>query len=705
MKNFINEFNYQKFNKKSFFKFIKSFDDAEIVNKRRFKKTIRFVNIPCAFDIECSSFYDAAGNKTAIMYIWQLCINGICFYGRTYKEFWEMLECFRDAGYGAMKRFVFYVHNLSYEFNALHKYMLVGDYFAIDSRKPLYVSDIRGVEFRCSYRLSGYSLAYLGDRMLFKYPVKKSVGDLDYYLLRSPETKLSRKEMGYCINDVRVVTNYIQERLENGQTIANIEITKTGKVRNELYKACLRKGDRKHRKPFIQCMQECTIDSIETYREQKEATSGGFTHSNIINTGKVFRIQDGKGIVGYDISSDYPFFMATRKVPYGQPMKRDVITLREYKNIVNAGFHIIARFRFTDLNSTFIYDYYISQSKCYDYNEHDIRSSNGRVVRCFNHLSTTINEDDFAVIERTYEWSAIRITDVLIYDSNYLPKPFVETVLHFYEQKTTLKGVKGREPEYMNFKEMVNSIYGCMLTDMVRPVYTYQDGMYDVSMGDIWQQIDDYNKKKSRTSAYVWGGYITSGARRKLWEEAILPMAERYVYADTDSCYTIYDESVKAHFDAINEKVIQELEKVSKIRNIPLEKFMPKTIKGIEKPLGVWEADEMKDFKTLGAKRYITRDASGKYAITVAGLSKSAVGYIESEGGFDYFKNGMYIPPSDSGRITATYIDDLREGVMQDYKGAYYKYTIRCGVHFEPAEYNMSMHKLFIEYIKEMLLL
>lgn len=705
MINFINKFNYQKFNSKSFKKFLKRFDDSEIVKKRRNKHTINFVNIPCAFDVEVSSFYDHDNEKTAIMYIWQLCINGICWYGRTYQEFWNMLECVKSAGYGFTKRLVFYVHNLSYEFNVLRKYMDIVDYFAINPRKPLYVVDMRGVEFRCSYHLSGYSLAYLGDHMLFTYPVKKAVGDLDYYKIRSPETELTRAEMGYCINDVRVVCNYIQERIERGQNLGNIELTKTGAVRKDLTRNCIKpKG--KYSNKYINMMQQCGIDSIETYKEQKEVTQGGFTHSSAINTNKTFLMSEGNGVSGADIASDYPFQMAVRYgYPMGQPTKIESVSLEKYKELINKKFCIVARVTFENIRNTFFYDYYISSSKCYDYHEPKMKTSNGRVVSCAGKMTTTITEIDFDIILKTYEWDSIEIYDLLVYTSGYLPKPFVETVLKYYGFKTTLKGVKGREPEYMNYKEMVNSIYGCMLTDMVRPSYTYNDGEYGCEMSDIWQQIDDYNNKKSRTSAFLWGAYVTAFARQKLWNEAIIPMADKFVYADTDSCYALYDDDVKRHFEEVNEKVMNELYEVSRIRGIPLEKFMPKAPDGKEKPLGIWEVDPVKDFKTLGAKRYMTRTKEGKFAITVAGLSKGAVGYIEKNGGFDYFKNHMSIPSSDSGRITATYIDDVRKGVMTDYKGHKYKYNVRCGVHFEPSDYTMSMHRLFIEYLREVAVL
>ena len=57
---------------------------------------------------------------------------------------------------------------------------------------------------------------------------------------------------------------------------------------------------------------------------------------------------------------------------------------------------------------------------------------------------------------------------------------------------------------------------------------------------------------------------------------------------------------------------------------IPLELASPKTIKGIEKPLGVWDYEgNYSRFKTLGAKRYMY-EIDNDIHITVAGVSKKS---------------------------------------------------------------------------------
>ena len=66
----------------------KVFKSAKLVGVRQRAK---YLNVPCAFDIEVSSFYENE-EKRACMYIWMLGLGGYCVVGRTWKEFQDVLE-------------------------------------------------------------------------------------------------------------------------------------------------------------------------------------------------------------------------------------------------------------------------------------------------------------------------------------------------------------------------------------------------------------------------------------------------------------------------------------------------------------------------------------------------------------------------------------------------------------------------------------
>ncbi|HHA4173567.1 TPA: hypothetical protein ACOBU0_002928, partial [Enterococcus faecium] len=85
--------------------------------------------------------------------------------------------------------------------------------------------------------------------------------------------------------------------------------------------------------------------------------------------------------------------------------------------------------------------------------------------------------------------------------------------------------------------------------------------------------------------------------------------------------------------------------------DIEPERLRPKTVAGVEKPIGMWDYEgTYSRFKTLGAKRYLV-EKDGKLEITVAGLSKdNGLDYMLSVAGgdhdkvFDMFNDELYIP-------------------------------------------------------------
>lgn len=165
------------------------------------------------------------------MYIWMMGINDVVYYGRTWdelKNFLDRIEFWTDE----CKKYV-YVHNLAFEFQFLRNAFKFKKVFARKSRKPI-MFDLAdyNFKFRCTLSMSNCSLEKLPD--VYKLPVKKLVGNLDYYKIRNSKTKLSDLELSYCENDCLVVYEYIKKELETYKTLKNIPLTSTGHVRNEL---------------------------------------------------------------------------------------------------------------------------------------------------------------------------------------------------------------------------------------------------------------------------------------------------------------------------------------------------------------------------------------------------------------------------------------------------------------------------------------
>ena len=79
------------------------------------------------------------------------------------------------------------------------------------------------------------SLALLSDTYTH---TKKGVGDLDYNLIRYPNTQLTLKEKLYCYKDVKILTeywyNHIYPTYIKGQKRKWLPLTNTSKVRNDM---------------------------------------------------------------------------------------------------------------------------------------------------------------------------------------------------------------------------------------------------------------------------------------------------------------------------------------------------------------------------------------------------------------------------------------------------------------------------------------
>lgn len=661
------------------------------------KRKVRYYNVPCSFDIETTSFYDN-GEKVGLMYVWQFGIDGRVFIGRTWDEFINLLDRLKGAfDVNIENRLVVYVHNLSFEFQFIRKLFRWHSVFSIDDRKPIYAVTCSGFEFRCSYLLSGYSLAKLGDN-LTTYKCEKMVGDLDYSLRRHSKTPLTKKELKYCFNDVLVVMCYIKERIENDGDITNIPLTKTGYVRNYCRNMCLyegkshKKDSAKKFKSYHDMIKTLSVD-VEEYRQLKRAFMGGFTHSNAINTGKVLN-----DVKSFDFTSSYPYCMISEKFPMGKGriVDADENTFEEYLNMYCCVFDV----QFTGLIPKVNYENYISYSKCFKCVNPII--NNGRIV-CCDMLCTTITNVDYDIIKVCYSWDEIKVGNFRIYQKGYLPTQFIKSIIKLYQDKTQLKGVEGEEVDYMLSKEMLNSCYGMCVTDIARDKIEYENDVWTnrkLTFEELEGELDKYNNSKKRFLFYAWGIFVTAYARRNLFS-GIVEFGNDYIYSDTDSIKVINYNNHMDYINRYNDLTQLKLRKACEYHNLDISELQPKTIKGEIKLLGVWDNDGVYDsFKTLGAKRYMYKTGD-EYHITIAGTSKHlGCKYIKKlKKPFEAFNDGLIIPPKFTGKLTHTYVDEKRDGVIIDYRGVANEYSTLSGVHMEKCQYNLSLASEYIDYL------
>ena len=420
---------------------------------------ISYYRIVFAFDIETTSFTDQVtkndhNEKRSIMYIWQLAINGRCIIGRTWNDFlYVMNHIVERLELSKYKRILCFIHNLSFEFTYICKLFDWLKVFSISKRKPIYALTTNGIEFRCSYLLTNYSLAKLGDQ-LHKYKVSKMVGDLDYSLIRTPLTPLTDEELQYCINDVLVVSAYIKEQIEAEKYIYRIPMTCTGYCRRYVRKKCLY-GERystwrKQYRKYKSLMNSLTL-TLDEYCQLKRAFQGGFTHS--ASEYSTFTVENVDHV---DFTSSYPYCLLSEEYPMSSSEVIDVskISKEELEDYLRR-YCCLFDVTFTNLRPKFKYESYIPAYKCF--NKSLCIVNNGRVHS--GTVSLTITNVDMEIINFAYEFDYMEIANFRIYQKQYLPVELCRSLIELYKKKTELKGVKDKEQEYLVAKGLLNSCY------------------------------------------------------------------------------------------------------------------------------------------------------------------------------------------------------------------------------------------------------
>ena len=667
--------------------------DLPLVTKRKGKKTYKLYNVPCAFDIETTSII-VNDSKTAFMYVWMFGINGISIYGRTWDTFLSLVGKLVDRlGLNEYRRLVCYVHNLEFEFQFIRKLFEWDETFALDERRPIYAITSDGIEFRCSYMLTNSKLEKVGENLI-KFKCKKLVGNLKYSKCRHSKTKLSDKEMRYNINDIRVVMCKIAECLED-EDISTIPLTSTGYVRRDIRKRIQKsKGE----KDYISSL---TLE-VDEYNMLKRAFQGGFTHANCMHSNMTMYDVDS-----YDFTSSYPTVLLG-KMPVSKGVKVEVKSNEEFLSSISSKFAVFdIMFENVRLKDD-MGDAPLSASKCFrngrrlDSGFRDVIIDNGRIREC-DSLITTITDQDFYIIRDFYDYDSFTVSSMYVYEKGYLPKSIIEAVLDYYEGKTQLKDVEGKEYEYQLSKALLNAIFGMFVMDPCKPHYLYDGNSWGVENSSVEDMIDSYNNSKSRTTFYPWGVWCTAIARRNLFT-GIYECGDDYIYSDTDSMKIQNASDHMEYINAYNETIKTKLYLCLDYYGIDHNRISPRTKDGEIKTMGVWDFDGHYDkFKTLGAKKYLTYSDKKGYKLTCAGVSKEAVKYISSlPDPFESFEDGLCIPSSHTHKLTHTYIDDRMElENVVDYQGNVIdKIVVESSIHLDPVEFTINLSDEYLDLLE-----
>ena len=606
----------------------------------------------------------------ACMYIWQFSINETVYYGRTWEEFKSFLD--RLESNCDLKKYIF-VHNLSFEFQFFASQFKIKSVMSRKSRKVISAKLLDyNIEFRCTYYMSNVSLAYLPK--LFNLNVQKMVGDLDYTKLRTPATKMTKTELGYCEHDCLVVYEYIKMELLKYKSVNRIPMTSTGKVRKELQSLVMK--DYEYRR--------ITRGSINikpsVYNMLVDAFAGGYTHANYMYTDEVIPNVDS-----YDETSAYPYVMVTSKFPMSEFKECHIKTvddmIKNYAYLLKVTFH--------NLKCKY-YNNFISASKCN--NIVGALFDNGRIVSA-KEVTITITDIDFRFFLDVYDIESYEINESYYAIYKYLPKKFINFILEKYVNKTKFKNVKGKELDYVKEKNKFNSLYGMTVTNMIRDEVNFDNitGWSESELTDslIFDKL--LEEKEKAFLSFSWGVWVTAYARDNLLRRMI-QLDPYVVYSDTDSlkCAQGYDRKV---FDEYNQSVIKKIQKVSSTLGIPFENYAPEDSKGVKHLLGIFECETgdgrkytYDRFITQGAKKYCV-EIDGQIEITVSGVPKSGNKCLKR---IEDFRDDLVFDYKYTNKQTIMYNDNQLPVDIVDYLGVKYKVDDKSGCCLLPTTYKLG---------------
>lgn len=560
------------------------------------KRTGRpYYNAIGAFDIETTSIDDI---EQSVMYIWQYALMDLekeeitCVYGRTWKEWIEFSEIL-NAGNG---KILTYVHNLAYEFQFLrgiHKFES-DEVFLIKSRKPLKLEYSSGIEMRCSYMLTNSSLAKFTKDYNVEHQ-KLSGVEFNYGKKRYWFTKMTDREIEYAVNDVIGLAEAIYKLMvANNDNPYSIPLTSTGYVRRDV-RGAMFTWTRQHRAMFV---------PLKIQKMLQDAFRGGDTHANRYYVGMT--IDD---VVSSDRSSSYPDVLCNCDYPV-TPFK---FSMRDIRSEIKRGKAVIAMIKINNVVLKNEYDPapYLSISKCREYT--DVVEDNGRVLAA-DTLTMTVTDVDFKLIDDQYTFTDLQTVDMYTADYGKLPQVLIDKIHDYYKGKTSLKGIVGKEVDYMMSKQKINSCYGMMVQNPLKPEMEFYEGLeepFRVKEMTEEEQLDNYYNKQAFVP-YQWGVWCAAWARQRL-REVIKIAGDNFVYCDTDSVKYIKDDTISQKIEEYN----TQLQSLSENSNSYADDR-----KGVRHYMGVYEADgNYQKFRTMGAKKYAYIDDTGLH-VTISGVNK-----------------------------------------------------------------------------------
>lgn len=626
------------------------------------------------FDIECYT----ESEQLAYMYMWQVCFGGCVCVGRTWEEyilFFKKIGALFDSNY--RNRVVIYVHFLSYEFQFIKEFFDIIEVFARDRRKPIrFVGKLKGsdfvYEFRCSFFLSNMSLAkFMENSKLCEY--KKLDGDdFNYTEKRTPFTPLTDMQLAYGYVDVAGLEQSIYDRLMDDD-LKSIPMTATAYVRRFCRERCIKS-------PAYMDWFHASKLTLKQYKLARACFRGGNTHASRFYAGMPL-----KDVGSCDIRSSYPARLLFEKYPSGAFYDYEPTNLTDFLSLCNTK-SVFMHIRLIDIDiKDNVSVPYIDFAHCSSVSRR-AGNDNGRVLFA-DSLDYYCTEVDLQIILNQYNIKHIEIIYACWANKDYIPSELAQSIFYWYEKKNVLKGDPTKSYEYAKSKNNLNSIYGMAVSSILKEEVYYNTktkewGIAELDYFEEHEAFEKYYNSRNSFLPYQMGVYVTAYARKEL-QRGIDMLGDDFVYCDTDSSKFLYPEKNFALFDELNKNIIATK--------------TPHTVSIDGEYLGIWEHDGIySDFKTLGAKKYLTK-SNGKLSVTVAGLSKEkgAQDLARAKDPFKDFSIGKVF--ADSGRTSSWYNEEEPHKITRDGRA----FTVSSNISILPTTYELGVTDTYFDLIEK----
>ena len=635
--------------------------EAVSIATTKSKRKHNLLSLPVHVDTETSKHIekDKDGNVTMCygwIYLYGLEFAGAYTEGRTPTELLNDLELIRNH-YGCSKEgthLVVFIHNLSFDLQYLKDFLMDrygGDYDLLAIAPHRFISfRIDAFEFRCTLKLSNRSL----DKWAKDLGVEnqKAVGEIDYEEKHYQDEPLSPEQHHYMRQDVLTLRDCVREQMRLFKdNLQKLPLTSTGYVRREI-----RKNFRAER-GSVERFRKCALDE-NTYVMCHSEFSGGLTHGNRFYAGEIVE----GNIQHCDFRSFYPSQQRAKVLgfPKGKFQlyfrRRNGHTMTLKRCFEYAEKHcLLIEITISDLKIKkgvtlpYAQSCKFVQGKVGQWSQPMIED-NGRILQMFGASTVVLTELDLTILvdEYTFGYTIHRVYSAT---RGSVPNYLAKTVDYYFSEKCRLKELlehleKGTDEHceakksYALVKAMLNSIYGCTATNIVRTSY-YMDTNGNWSEEELTaellsEKLEKYYKNFNSCMAYQHGIYTTSLSRFQLWFVVAKVIGyENFLYCDTDSAFYLSSPEVEARIAAYNKKHEEDAIANGAFVEVDGQRIVYDQFEN--------EGENITRFVFLHAKAYAYEDQDGLHC-TVAGVSEknhvSGVTREQELGSLEEFKAG-----------------------------------------------------------------